>query len=47
MQVLSHAAGTDPAAMADPSFDIEAQARWLDRVEALPAPIPESENGHE
>lgn len=27
VQVLSHAAGTDPAAMADPSFDIEAQAR--------------------
>lgn len=28
-------------------FELEAQARWLDRVETLHAPIPESENSHE
>lgn len=28
-------------------FELEAQARWLDRVEALRTPTPESENGHE
>ncbi len=28
-------------------FDLEAQARWLDRVEALHAPTSESENDHE
>lgn len=28
-------------------FELEAQARWLDRVETLHSPIPESENGHE
>ncbi|NLZ57849.1 MAG: PadR family transcriptional regulator, partial [Corynebacterium sp.] len=28
-------------------FELEAQARWLDRVESLQNPTPESDNGHE
>ena len=40
VQVLSHAAGTDPAAMPDPSFDITAQRPPAPRLRRRRPPLP-------